>query len=141
MAQLPKKNQQWIVAKKPATGIPSKDTWELKEVPIPDLQPGQILIKHLYISVDPYLRVLLMDTHPNALKIGDLQHSGVVGEVIAKNQNDEFEIGDKVFRYDGWERYSISDGKDCRKINEKIAPISTALGILGMVRKSNNYTR
>lgn len=132
MAQLPTKNQQWVVAKIP-TGQPSKDTWELKEVQIPSLQPGQILIKHLYISVDPYLRIMLTDVHPNPLKVGDLQHSGVVGEVIAKNQNDSFEIGDKVFRYDGWEQYSITDGKDCRKIDERVAPISTALGILGMV--------
>jgi len=122
------KNQRWVIAKIPK-GTPTPDCWKLEDIEMPTPKKGEVLLKHLYISVDPYLRYRLRTAKP-----GDVQVSGGIAEVIEVNENENFSKGDKVLIYSGWQRYSVSDGKGLRKINdiEKVAPLSAALGAIGM---------
>jgi NADPH:quinone reductase len=125
-------NRQIVLAARPV-GYPKESDFDLLEKPVPSPGQGQILIRIVYLSLDPYMRGLMAAGHSYAppLKIGDLMVGGTVGKVIQSHHPD-FVKGDIVEGMFGWQEYVLSDGKDLRRIDPKIAPISTALGVLGM---------
>src|SRR5882724_4055931 len=92
-----------------------------------------MIVKSLYISVDPYMRGRMNDAKSYAapVEIGAVMVGGVAGEVVQSNHS-RFAVGDVVQGEFGWQTYTISNGKGVRKVDPKIAPISTALGVLGM---------
>jgi NADPH:quinone reductase len=125
-------NRKFTLASRPV-GMPKESDFKLVEAPVLEPNPGEFLVKALYISVDPYMRGRLRDAKSYAapVEIGGVMVGGAVGEVVASN-NARFEVGDVVQSDFGWQEYAISNGKGARKIDPAIAPISTSLGVLGM---------
>ena len=125
-------NRQIILAARPV-GYPKESDFNLVEKVVPSPGPGQMLIRIVYLSLDPYMRGLMSarESYAPALHMGDVMVGGTVGKVTQSNHPD-FVKGDIVEGMLGWQEYVVSDGQGLRKVDPKIAPISTALGILGM---------
>lgn len=129
---MPRVNKQITLAARP-TGLPKESDFKLVESPVPELNDGEILVRVIYLSVDPYMRGRMNDAESYAppVKIGAVMGSGAVGQV-AESRNSQFTPGDYVEGFFGWQMYAISDGQGVRKLDPELAPLSTALGVLGM---------
>jgi NADPH-dependent curcumin reductase CurA len=118
-------------------GVPQDSDFALIEEPLAEPGPGQMLCRTLYLSLDPYMRVPILapDSHvPRSgppLALGDTMIGGGVCEVL-RSQLDGFRPGDIVVGRTGWQTHLISDGSDVSKVDPGLAPISTAVGVLGM---------
>ncbi|HKA16822.1 MAG TPA: NADP-dependent oxidoreductase [Blastocatellia bacterium] len=125
-------NRQILLAARPV-GFPKDSDFSLVESPITKPAPGQILVRSIYVSVDPYMRGRMNDVKSYAppVQIGGLMGGGAVGRVLESN-NPTFNNGDIVTGMFGWQEYAVSDGEGVRKVDPALAPISTSLGILGM---------
>jgi len=125
-------NKQITLAARPV-GFPEESDFKLVESPAPTPGPGEMLIRSLYLSVDPYMRGRMSKAKSYAppVEIGAVMVGGVVGEVIESN-HPQFGVGEIVEGMFGWQQYAVSDGVGVRKVDPTLAPISTALGILGM---------
>jgi len=126
------KNQRFTLAKRPA-GMPDHSHFKLETVPVPDLAEGQILLKTIYLSLDPYMRGRMNDAPSYAapVEIGQVMEGGTVSQVV-DSRHPDWQTGELVVSRTGWQSYAISDGQGLRRLDPDIAPISTALGILGM---------
>jgi len=129
---MPEVNRQITLAARPV-GIPKPSDFRLVESPVPVPKAGEILVRVLYLSVDPYMRGRMNDvkSYASPVQIGEVMTGGAVGKVVA-SENPQFHTGDLVDGFFGWQQYAISDGKGVRKIDPSLAPVSTALGVLGM---------
>lgn len=125
-------NRQIVLAARPS-GMPKEEDFRLVETPIPEPGPGQILVRALYLSLDPYMRGRMAEgpSYAPSVAIGEVMVGGAVGRVVA-SQNPAFAVGDVVEERLGWQEYAVSSGQGARKIDPAVAPISTALGVLGM---------
>ena len=125
-------NMQVLLANRPVGWVKESD-FRIVETPVPTPGDGQVLVKNLYLSLDPYMRGRMNDARSYAAKveIGDLMTGETVGEIV-KSNNAKFAVGDTVVGRVGWQRYALSDGKDLRKVDPKAVPISTYLGVVGM---------
>ncbi len=127
-----RKNRQFILASRPK-GEPSESDFRLVETPVPEPGPGQMLLRTLYLSLDPYMRGR-MNAGPSyapPVEIGHVMGGDTVSRVEASNHA-EFQPGDVMEAYTGWEDYALSDGRGVRKLDPSLAPVTTALGVLGM---------
>ena len=126
-------NKQLKFVKRPI-GEADASTWSLETNPIPELQEGEILVKQHYVSLDPAMRgwMNVSKSYIEPMAIGSVMRSGAVGEVVAVNKNPSFKVGDYVAGFGGVQQYAISDGKDLRNIDPKLAPLPTYLSTLGM---------
>ncbi|MGN8645770.1 NADP-dependent oxidoreductase [Gracilibacillus sp. HCP3S3_G5_1] len=127
-----RKNKQILLANRP-TGTPSKDTFQFAETAITQPSNGEILVRTLYVSVDPYMRGRMIDapSYVAPFQLNEVIEGGVIGEVI-ESQSDQFAQGDIVIGGYGWQTYYTAKETEVRKIDKDMAPISTHLGILGM---------
>ncbi len=125
-------NRQWIMASRPE-GEPKPDNFRLETGPVPEPGPGQALLRNRWLSLDPYMRGRMSTARSYAkpLEIGDVMVGGTVSEVVA-SQHPKFKEGDLVLSYAGWQDYALSDGTGLRKLDPSVAPVTTALGVLGM---------
>jgi NADPH-dependent curcumin reductase CurA len=125
-------NRQFALAARPK-GFPKESDFNLIESPVLVPQSGEFLMRAHYLSVDPYMRGRMKDvkSYAKPVQIGEVMTGGVVGEVIESN-HDRFKVGDYVTGQFGWQEFAISDGAGVRKVDPNLAPISTALGVLGM---------
>lgn len=125
-------NRQWILESRP-TGEPTMDDFELQESEIPDPDHGEVLIESRYLSVDPYMRGRMRDaeSYADPWAVGDVMQAGVVGDVVESNHPD-FEEGDVATGNLRWAEYAVADGDALQPVDPDLAPISTALGVLGM---------
>ena len=125
-------NKSWILHKRPS-GYPKSEDFRLVESEFPELLEGEILIESKFLSLDPYMRGRMNDTKSYApsLKLGDVITGEAVGKVI-KSRNRKIKEGYFVNAHIGWQEYGKTDGNSVRIIDPNLAPISTALGILGM---------
>jgi hypothetical protein len=125
-------NRQWRLAERP-TGEPDHDTFELVETEVPDPGHGEVLVRTVYQSVDPYMRGRMRDAESYAepWAPGEPMRAGVVGEVV-ESRHDGFEAGDVVTGDLLWAEYATADGDELRRVDPDLAPISTAVGVLGM---------
>ena len=125
-------NKSWILHKRPS-GYPKSEDFRLVESELPELLEGEILIESKFLSLDPYMRGRMNDTKSYApsLKLGDVITGEAVGKVI-KSRNRKIKEGYFVNAHIGWQEYGKTDGNSVRIIDPNLAPISTALGILGM---------
>ncbi|MCH1520534.1 MAG: zinc-binding dehydrogenase, partial [SAR324 cluster bacterium] len=125
-------NRQIILVKRPS-GKPQPDDFSLVDASVPVLEEGQVLCKTIYLSLDPYMRGRMNDSksYADPVKINEVMTGGTVGQVL-KSRSINFQQGDIVYGYGGWQDYWASEGKALRKINPELAPISTATGVLGM---------
>lgn len=126
-------NRRVVLSARPK-GVPKAEHFTVDEIAVPDLGPGEFLVKTEFWSVDPAMRGWANDA-PNYLppvQIGAAMRSFAVGEVVASRHAD-YREGEIVSGLFGWQRYVISDGSDVdRKVGDADLPSSLALGILGL---------
>jgi NADPH-dependent curcumin reductase len=125
-------NRQILLKSRPS-GPPSTTNFELVERPAPEPREGEVLMRTLYLSLDPYMRGRMSDakSYAKPAELGQPMVGGTVGRVVT-SKNANFTAGDIVLAYAGWQDYAVSNGAGLRKLEPAAAPISTALGILGM---------
>jgi len=125
-------NHQFRLAARPV-GLPKRSDWTYSEEPVRDLKPGEVLVKILYISLDPAMRGWMNEgrSYIAPVGIGDVMRAGAAGRVIA-SKNDRFAVGDAVTGALGVQEYAYSDGTGLIKVDTKVAPLPVFLGTLGM---------
>jgi hypothetical protein len=130
-------NKQILLKSRP-TAMPSEENFKIVDAEIPQLKDGEFLIRTKYLSVDPYMRGRMTDrkSYIEPFALDEMITGGIVGEVV-ESRNDAFKPGDIVMGHLGWQLYtelSPQQAKNAsiRKIDPSIAPVTTALGILGM---------
>ena len=125
-------NRKFLLAKRPE-GTPDSDAFDLVEADVPDPEPGEVLVRTLYLSVDPYMRGRMDpgESYAEPWAVGEPLKGGVVGEVVESNGAD-FEAGDVVTGNLQWADYATARGSEVHSVNPDLGPISTALGVLGM---------
>ena len=125
-------NRQITLAARPI-GYPKETDFKLVETPIPKPEDGHVLLKTLYLSVDPYMRGRMNASRSYAANVdhNEVMVGGVIAEVL-ESKNPHFQSGDIVNANIGWQEYGVSGADGLRKIDPSIAPISTGIGILGM---------
>jgi NADPH-dependent curcumin reductase CurA len=125
-------NRQWLLANRPA-GEPGESDFEMVESPVPEPGDGEFVGRALYLSVDPYMRGRMRDVKSYAppAALGAVMVGGTVSQVIA-SKNPAFAEGEIVQGNFGWQEYAVSNGSDVRTVDAALAPVSTALGVLGM---------
>lgn len=127
------KNQSWHLKEFPE-GMPSPDNWELHDTEMPKPSAGEILVKTLWLSVDPYMRGRISPSKNYAAGItpGDVMLGGGVGEVV-ESEDTAFVPGDIVESdYFGWHRYGVLLAETAHKLDPNAAPIQSSLSYLGM---------
>ncbi len=132
MTQNFKENRKIILASRPH-GRPKREDFSLLTAEIPTPKAGDVLLRTVYLSLDPYMRGRMSDkaSYAEPVALGDVMVGGCVCRVEV-SQHPEFSPGDWVVNYSGWQDYSISDGKDLFKLPEDLTHPSYALGVLGM---------
>ncbi|MDE2133720.1 MAG: NADP-dependent oxidoreductase [Alphaproteobacteria bacterium] len=127
------KNRDIRLRQRPS-GLPSPADFELVESEIPTPGRGQVLVRNLFMSVDPYMRGRMTNrkSYVAPFQLGEVLQGGAVGKVATSNNNDQFQAGDYVFSSNGWREWFVSDGADLQKIDPGPAPIQAYLGMLGM---------
>ncbi len=126
------KSRQILLALRPR-GEPTPDNFKLVETDVPEPGPGQMLLRTIYLSLDPYMRGR-MDAGPSYAKpveVGEVMEGRAVCEVMKSNLP-QYKPGDLVLAGTGWQEYALSDGNGVHKIDPTLRPISYALGVLGM---------
>ena len=125
-------NKQFVLAKRPQ-GPVTPDCFRLEERAIPTPAEGQVLVKHHYMSLDPYMRGRMDDSKSYAASqvLDAVMGAGTVGEVV-ESRLDGFKPGDHVVGMGGWQQYSLAKGGEMRKIDTRQVPISAYLGTVGM---------
>ncbi len=125
-------NRKYLLSQRP-DGTPDRETFELVETDVPEPEPGEALVRTLYLSVDPYMRGRMRDAESYAepWEVGDPLQGAVVGEVVESN-GAGFEDGQVVVGNLQWADYATAPGGALQPIDPNHAPISTALGVLGM---------
>lgn len=122
-----------IVLKRRPVGIPRPEDFAFETVPVPDPGEGEVVLQHLYLSLDPYQRGRLSEAKSYAapVPIGGVVECRAVGRVLA-SRDPRFAPGDLVLGGFGWQTHSVMPGRQLLKLDPAEAPISTALGVLGM---------
>jgi NADPH:quinone reductase len=125
-------NRQIVLAVRPV-GLPKPSDFRLVEAPMPKTAEGQFLVKVNYLSVDPYMRGRISEakSYAEPVQIGHVMVGGTVGTVVQSRQPD-LRPGDVVVGYWGWQEYAVSGGQGVERFDTALAPMSTALGVLGM---------
>jgi len=125
-------NRQITLASRPV-GFPKVSDFDLVYSPVPSPAAGEVLVRSIYLSLDPYMRGRMSDAESYArpLAIGEVMTGGTVACVV-ESKDPELQVGDTVEGMLGWQEYAVAQGRELRKIDPGMAPVSTALGVLGM---------
>jgi NADPH-dependent curcumin reductase CurA len=125
-------NRRWLLASYPRAE-PTLQDFEFATASVPEPGEGQALVRTIYLSLDPYMRGRMRQarSYTSPVQIGEVMTGGAVG-VVESSRHPDFETGAIVEGHVGWQEYGVLDGGDLRIIDPEIAPISTALGVLGM---------
>ena len=128
-------NQQIVLASRPEAE-PSAANFRLQSTAVPELQDGQVLVRHHYLSLDPYMRGRMNDgkSYAQPQPLDAVMIGGTVGEVVA-SRNAAYSAGDKVVGMGGWQEYSVVDAAQTgmmRKVDTTHIPLSAYLGAVGM---------
>ncbi len=125
-------NRAWTVASFP-TGPLSESNFKLVESPAPSPKDGEVLVKNLWLSLDPYMRGRLSQakSYVKGVEIGDVMTGETAGEVV-DSRHPGFKAGDKVCAPSGWQLYGCLKGEQLTKVDASRVPLSYYLGCLGM---------
>ena len=125
-------NRRVVLASRPEA-YPEPRHFRLEEVSIPQPREGEVLVGVIWLSLDPYMRGRMREgpSYAAPVAIGGVMTGGVVGRVI-ESRSPEIEVGDIVEGSLGWQEYAVSTPGALRKVDPGLAPISTAIGVLGM---------
>ena len=112
-------------------GEPKASDFRVEEFAPPSPSQGEVLLRTIWLSLDPYMRGRMSDAPSYAapVPIGGVMEGETVSEVVASN-NPGFAKGDIVLARSGWQTHALSDGKGLTKVDPSIAPISTAVGVI-----------
>jgi NADPH-dependent curcumin reductase CurA len=129
---MPDTNRQVLLKRRP-NGMPVPEDFALVDSPLPEPGEGQVLLEGIYLSLDPYMRGRISGqrSYAKPTEIGEVIEGRVVGRVL-RSRHADFREGDHAFGGYGWQTHSVVDGTALSKLDPAAAPISTALGILGM---------
>jgi len=127
-----KSNRQFTLASRPQ-GAAKLSDFKLVESAIPSLKDDEVLFRNTLFSIDPYQRNLMGNGSSEwpAIEIGDPMGGPTVA-VVEESRHPDFAVGDHVQTWSGWQEYAIADGAHLRKLDPEVAPLSTALGPLGL---------
>jgi hypothetical protein len=125
-------NRQIVLRRRPV-GMPRPDDFDLVESPLTAPKDGEVLCRTVYLSLDPYMRGRISGGKSYAASVepGQVIVGGTVSEVL-ESKHPGLVRGDLVLGYDGWQSHAVAKGGAARKLDPKQAPVSTALGVLGM---------
>jgi NADPH-dependent curcumin reductase CurA len=125
-------NRQIVLKSRPE-GTPSLDNFAPAQAAIPEPGDGEVLMRTLYLSLDPYMRgrMSAAKSYAKPAEVGQPMVGGTVGEIVA-SRHPKYAPGDVVAGFGGWQEYALSNGVGLRKLDPAAAPVSTALGVLGM---------
>ncbi|HNW61861.1 MAG TPA: NADP-dependent oxidoreductase [Piscinibacter sp.] len=128
-------NKQWLLASRPS-GEASAGNFRLVETALPSLQDGQVLVRHHFLSLDPYMRGRMSDakSYAQPQPLDAVMGGGTAGEVV-ESRHPKYAAGDKVVGMGGWQQYSVVDGNQMgmmRKVDTTHVPLSAYLGAVGM---------
>ena len=125
-------NRRIVLAARPS-GAVGLEHFRLEEAAVPVPAVGQVLLRTVFLSLDPYMRGRMNDapSYAPCVPLGEVMTGGAVSRVIA-SQHPDFQPGDKVMGYTGWQDYAVSDGKGLSKLPADMTHPSLALGVLGM---------
>jgi len=126
------KNTRILLAARP-DGRPKPTDFRIETVDAPAPGDGEVLLKTLFLSLDPYMRGRMnaAKSYAKPVDVGAVMEGGTVAEVV-ESRNAKFAKGDIVLAHSGWQSFAVSDGVGLRKLDPASAPVSTALGVLGM---------
>jgi NADPH-dependent curcumin reductase CurA len=129
---MPDMARQFRLAARPV-GLPKESDFQLVEEPLPAPREGEVLVKTVYLSVDPYMRgrITGIRSYADPVNIGEVIVGGDVGQVLASH-DPKFQPGDFVVGYWGWRDHTVAKSTWLQKLDPQAAPVSTALGVLGM---------
>lgn len=132
MSQSKTINRRILLASRPQ-GAPTPENFLLEQSPVPTPAAGQVLLRTVYLSLDPYMRGRMSDAPSYAapVAVGEVMVGGTVSRVEA-SQHADYKVGDVVLSYSGWQDYALSDGVGLTKLDAKLGKPSYALGLLGM---------
>jgi NADPH-dependent curcumin reductase len=125
-------NLQVLLASRPE-GPVSEQNFRLVESAMPSPREGEVLLRNLYLSLDPYMRMRMNEgkSYAPPVQLGDVMVGGTIGEVV-ESKDPRFKTGDIVGGRAGWQLYAAADAGTLRKIDTRGAPLSTALSVVGM---------
>jgi NADPH-dependent curcumin reductase CurA len=131
---MPEQKSREVRLKRRPQGMPSLADFEVAETPVPSPGPGQVLVRNIYMSVDPYMRGRMVEreSYVPPFQIGEALSGGAVGQVVTSNGNSNFKPGDYVSNFSGWREWFVTGGGELQKIDPAMAPIQAFLGALGM---------
>lgn len=126
------KNRRITLASRPH-GEPKPDNFKLVEIEVDKPGPHQMLLRTIYLSLDPYMRGRMNagPSYARPVEVGEVMVGSSVCEVVESNIGD-YAPGEIVFATTGWQEFSLSDGEGVRKVDPSLGPISYTLGVLGM---------
>jgi NADPH-dependent curcumin reductase CurA len=126
------KNVQVVLASRPH-GEPVPENFKIVEAAVPEPGPGQMLLRTIYLSLDPYMRGRMSEgpSYAAPVELGGVMEGSAVG-VVVKSNLPQYAVGDIVVSRSGWQAYSLSNGQEVQKTDPSMGRISYALGVLGM---------
>ena len=132
MNQQSQRNRRWVLASRPH-GAPVAENFRLEDVAIETPGDGQVLLRNVYLSLDPYMRGRMSDapSYSPPVEIGAVMVGGTVSRVV-ESRHPDYQKGDWVLSYSGWQDYAVSGTEGLVKLGDNPANPSWALGILGM---------
>ncbi len=125
-------NKRITFARSPQ-GLPTLEDFGADEVAVPKPADGQFLSRSIYLSLDPYYRNVMKNSqiYQDRLAAGDVMVGETVAQIV-ESKHPDYKAGEYVAVRNGWQQYAVSKGDGVRRIDPAVAPISTALGVLGM---------
>jgi NADPH-dependent curcumin reductase len=125
-------NHRFTLAARPV-GLPKRSDWNYSAEPVPDPADGELLIKILFLSLDPAMRGWMNEgkSYVPGIKIGEVMRALALGRVV-QSKNPGFAVGEHVYGVLGAQEFATSDGKGLTKVDPKLAPLPVYLGTLGM---------
>ncbi|MEH6375450.1 NADP-dependent oxidoreductase [Streptomyces sp. KLMMK] len=132
MSATPTTSREWHLVARPH-GWPTPEDFALRETAVPEPGEGQILVRNIHMSVDPYMRGRMNEarSYIPPFELDRPMEGGAVGEVVA-SRSDAFRPGDHVLHSLGWREYALVEAAHAVKVDPELAPLSTYLGVLGM---------
>lgn len=132
MGQQTHRNRRWVLASRPH-GAPTASNFRLEENEVARPREGEVLLRTVYLSLDPYMRGRMSDepSYSPPVDIGDVMVGGTVSRVVESN-HPNYPAGEWVLSYSGWQDYDLSNGEGLVKLGHNPEHPSWALGVLGM---------
>jgi NADPH-dependent curcumin reductase CurA len=129
---MPTLNRQYRLAARPV-GLPTRSDWSFTEAPVAEPADGEMLVRILYVSLDPAMRGWMNDarSYLPPVALGEVMRAGAVGRVVA-SKHPRYAVGDHVVGMFGVQEYAITNGKGVHRVDPALAPLPKYLGALGM---------